>query len=348
MELEKLVRKNILGLKPYTSARDQYQDGVFLDANENSLGSVVESDINDLNRYPDPHQKQLRKSLSEYLRIDETKLFFGVGSDEIIDLVIRIFCEPEKSNIIIPQPTYGMYKVACDINNVEVKDCKLDSNFDLDVETIINLADDKTKIIFLCSPNNPTGNLLDNEKIKSLAQAINGIVFIDEAYIEFSEDKTFMSELAWFKNVIISRTFSKAWGLAGVRCGYCVADEFIINLLFKVKAPYTINRLTENLIIKVWKNSERMKEFVSKILSEKERLISELNSFDFVINIYPSDANFILVKIKNAEDVFNYLNQKGIRVRMRKDDEQLKDCLRITVGNREENDLLIKILKEFK
>lgn len=348
MELEKLVRKNILGLKPYTSARDQYQDGVFLDANENSLGSVVESDINDLNRYPDPHQKQLRKSLSEYLRIDETKLFFGVGSDEIIDLVIRIFCEPEKSNIIIPQPTYGMYKVACDINNVEVKDCKLDSNFDLDVETIINLADDKTKIIFLCSPNNPTGNLLDNEKIKSLAQAINGIVFIDEAYIEFSEDKTFMSELAWFKNVIISRTFSKAWGLAGVRCGYCVADEFIINLLFKVKAPYTINRLTENLIIKVLKNSERMKEFVSKILSEKERLISELNSFDFVINIYPSDANFILVKIKNAEDVFNYLNQKGIRVRMRKDDEQLKDCLRITVGNREENDLLIKTFKEFK
>lgn len=348
MELEKLVRKNILGLKPYTSARDQYQDGVFLDANENSLGSVVESDINDLNRYPDPHQKQLRKSLSEYLRIDETKLFFGVGSDEIIDLVIRIFCEPEKSNIIIPQPTYGMYKVACDINNVEVKDCKLDSNFDLDVETIINLADDKTKIIFLCSPNNPTGNLLDNEKIKSLAQAINGIVFIDEAYIEFSEDKTFMSELAWFKNVIISRTFSKAWGLAGVRCGYCVADEFIINLLFKVKAPYTINRLTENLIIKVLKNSERMKEFVSKILSEKERLISELNSFDFVINIYPSDANFILVKIKNAEDVFNYLNQKGIRVRMRKDDEQLKDCLRITVGNREENDQLIKIFKEFK
>lgn len=348
MELEKLVRKNILGLKPYTSARDQYQDGVFLDANENSLGSVVESDINDLNRYPDPHQKQLRKSLSEYLRIDETKLFFGVGSDEIIDLVIRIFCEPEKSNIIIPQPTYGMYKVACDINNVEVKDCKLDSNFDLDVETIINLADDKTKIIFLCSPNNPTGNLLDNEKIKSLAQAINGIVFIDEAYIEFSEDKTFMSELAWFKNVIISRTFSKAWGLAGVRCGYCVADEFIINLLFKVKAPYTINRLTENLIIKVLKNSERMKEFVSKILSEKERLISELNSFDFVINIYPSDANFILVKIKNAEDVFNYLNQKGIRVRMRKDDERLKECLRITVGNREENDLLIKTFKEFK
>jgi histidinol-phosphate aminotransferase len=348
MKLDKLVRKNILSLKPYSSARDMYQDGVFLDANENSFGSAVESNVNDLNRYPDPHQKQLRKSLSEYLRIDETKLFFGVGSDEIIDLVIRIFCEPEKSNVIIPQPTYGMYKVACDINNIKAKNSKLDSNFDIDVRAIINLTDEDTKIIFLCSPNNPTGNLLDNGKIKSLAQAFNGIIFIDEAYTEFSENKTVINESAGFKNVILSRTFSKAWGLAGVRCGYCVADEFIINLLFKVKPPYTINRLTESLIIKVLKNSERMNEFVSKIVLEKERLISELNLFDFVINIYPSDSNFILVKMKNAEDVFNYLNQKGIRVRMRKDDERLKECLRITVGNREENELLIKTFKEFK
>jgi len=348
MELENLVRKNILELKAYTSARDQYQDGVLLDANENSLGSVVMSEVNDLNRYPDPQQKVLRKSLSENLKIDMSKLLFGVGSDQIIDLVIRVFCDPGVSNAIIPTPTYGVFNVACEINNVEVRNCKLDANFDINIDSIINLADEKTKMVFLCSPNNPTGNLFDNKKIKSLAAAFNGIIFIDEAYIEFSDTNSFINDLYQFNNVIISRTFSKAWGLAGVRCGYCIADEFIIKLLFKVKDPYSISRPTGDLIVKALTNYGKMNDFVSKILEEKKRLIAQLQLFDFVIHIFPSDANFVLVKMKDAGSVFNYLNQKGIRVRMRKDDVRLIDCLRITVGNSEENNLLIKTLKEFK
>jgi histidinol-phosphate aminotransferase len=346
MKLEKLVRKNILNLKPYTSARDQYQDGVLLDANENSFGSVIESETKNLNRYPDPHQKELRKALSEYLKIDMSKLIFGVGSDQIIDLVIRVFCEPGKSNVIIPQPTYGVFKVACDINNIEVKNCKLDSNFDIDVETILKLVNNETKMIFLCSPNNPTGNLFSWERIKTLADAFSGIVIIDEAYIEFSEPNSFLKDIIRFKNVVISRTFSKAWGLAGVRCGYCIADELIVNFLFKVKDPYSISRLTENTIIEALKSSERKIELVNKILAEKAKLIEQLKLFDFVIQVYPSDANFILVKTKNTDEIFRYLNQNKIRVRMRKDDERLVDCLRITVGNPEENELLINMLKE--
>jgi histidinol-phosphate aminotransferase len=347
MELEKLVRKNILNLTPYTSARDIYQDGIFLDANENSFGSVISSELSDLNRYPDPNQKQLRKALSEYLKIDLAKIFFGVGSDEIIDLVIRIFCEPGRSNVVIPQPTYGMYKVSCDINDVNVKSCKLDLNFDLDVEATLKYVDSETKIIFLCSPNNPTGNLLSCEKIKLIAKSFIGIIFIDEAYIEFSELNSFAKELDNYKNVIISRTFSKAWGLAGIRLGYCLADELIIDILFKVKAPYTINKLTENLVLQAINNQSEKENLVSKIISERNRLITELYLFDFVITIHQTEANFILTKMKNAIDVFNHLNKKGVRVRMRKDDERLKDYLRITVGNKVENDLLIKTLEEF-
>jgi histidinol-phosphate aminotransferase len=348
MELEKIVRKNILELKPYTSARDQFQDGIFLDANENSLGSAIESEFGDLNRYPDPHQKKIRKALSDYLKIDMSNLFLGVGSDQIIDLVIRVFCDPGISNVIIPQPTYGVYRVACDINNIEVRACRLNSSFDIDLDAISKLIDDQTRMIFLCSPNNPTGNLFNHEKIKSLAASFNGIIFIDEAYIDFARTNSFVKELHKFNNVVISRTFSKAWGLAGVRCGYCIADEFIINLLLKVKDPYSISKPTEDLIIRALSNSSIMNKFITEILLEKERLVSNLKLFDYVIRIYPSDANFILVKMKDADKVFKYLNQKKIRVRMRKDDERFRDCLRITVGTRRENDLLMNTLKELQ
>ncbi|MCU0344088.1 MAG: histidinol-phosphate transaminase [Ignavibacterium sp.] len=348
MNPEKLVRKNILELKPYTSARDKYQDGIFLDANENSFGSVIESEIKNLNRYPDPHQKKIRQSLADFLKINLEKLFFGVGSDEIIDLAIRIFCEPKKSNVIIPQPTYGMYQVACDINEVEVKSVQLDSNNDIDVEAVMKAIDENTKMIILCSPNNPTGNLLSTDRIKFLAESSNLIIFIDEAYIDFDEDGSFIKYISEFNNVIISRTFSKAWGLAGVRCGYCIADEFIINLFLKVKAPYTINKLTANTILKALHNNKVKLNLISKIIFERQKLISELSFINSVELIYPSNANFLLIKIKNALEVFNYLNQKGIRVRMRNDDERLKDCLRITVGTSEENYLLISALKEMK
>lgn len=348
MNIEKLVRKNILQLKPYTSARDKFQDGIFLDANENSFGSVIESEIENLNRYPDPHQKQLRQSLANFLKISEQKLFFGVGSDEIIDLAIRIFCEPGKSNVIIPQPTYGMYQVVCDINEVKVKSVPLDVNFDIDVEAVMKAIDKNTRMIFLCSPNNPTGNLLSEERIKFLAEKSDLIIFIDEAYIDFDENGSFTKYISEFNNVIISRTFSKAWGLAGIRCGYCIADEFIINLLFKVKAPYTINKLTANAILTALRKSDTELNLISKILAERKKLISELSQINFIERIYPSSANFLLVKMENASEVFETLNQKGIRVRMRKDDERLKDCLRITIGTSEENDLLIKALKEIK
>lgn len=348
MNVIKLVRKNILELKPYTSARDIYQDGIFLDANENSFGSVIKFEVENLNRYPDPHQKKLREALSEYLKVEKEKLFFDVGSDEIIDLAIRIFCEPKKSNVIIPQPTYGMYQVACDINEVKVKSVQLDSDFNIDIEAVMKAIDENTKMIFLCSPNNPTGNLLSSDKIKYLAEKSNLIIFIDEAYIDFHDDGSFIKYISEFNNVIISRTFSKAWGLAGIRCGYCIADNFIINLFFKVKAPYTINKLTANAVLAALKNINKKRNLVDKILIERNKLAEELTSIKFVEKIFPSNANFLLVKMKDAIDVFNYLNEKGIRVRMRKDDERLKDCLRITVGTPEENNLLIKVLKELK
>lgn len=348
MNVTKLVRKNILDLKPYTSARDIYQNGIFLDANENSFGSVIESEVENLNRYPDPHQKKLREALSEYLNVEKEKLFFGVGSDEIIDLAIRIFCEPQKSNVLIPQPTYGMYQVACDINEVKVKSVQLDSDFDIDVEAVMKTIDENTRMIFLCSPNNPTGNLLSSDRIKYLAEKSNLIIFIDEAYIDFDDDGSFIKYISEFNNVIISRTFSKAWGLAGVRCGYCIANDFIINLFFKVKSPYTINKLTSNAVLTALKNINEKRNLVDKIISERNKLAEELTSVKFVEKIFPSDANFLLVKMKNAVDVFNYLNEKGIRVRIRKDDERLNDCLRITVGTPEENNLLIKVLKEIK
>lgn len=348
IELNRLVRKNILELKAYSSARDQYQDGILLDANENSFGSSIDTGFKQLNRYPDPYQKKIRGALSVYLKIDISNIIFGVGSDQIIDLVIRVFCDPGISNVIIPEPTYGVFKVACDINNIEVRECKLDSSFDIDLDLIMEMVDSKTKMIFLCSPNNPTGNLLNQDKIKLLAESFNGIIFIDEAYQEFSESNTFIENLNRFKNVVLSRTFSKAWGLAGLRCGYCIADKFIINHLFKIKDPYSISRPTEELIIRALANNKIMNAFVFSILQEKERLISNLKSFDFVVNIFPSNANFILVKMSNADEVFKYLNQKKIRVRIRKDNERIADCLRITVGTKKENDLLIQTLKELE
>jgi histidinol-phosphate aminotransferase len=347
MELQKLVRNNIRELKPYSSAREKYQDGIFMDANENSFGSVVEMNDINLNRYPDPHQNLLRNALSEYLDVTPGKLFFGVGSDEIIDLIIRIFCDPGLSNVIIPGPTYGMYKVACDINNVLVRACSLDNNFDVDIESILKTADDNTKIIFLCSPNNPTGNILNKEAIRSLAAVFNGIIFIDEAYIDFVEDKSFLKDLFNYKNVIISRTFSKAWGLAGVRCGYCIADEYIISTLFKVKAPYNISTLTSNIILKSFKNLHLRKSMISDINNEKERLIYQLNTISLIDHMYPSSANFILVKLKEAGYIFKCLNEKKIRVRRWKDEERLRDCIRITIGTKEENNILINVLKQY-
>ena len=344
--IEKLVRKNILKLKPYTSARDSFLDGILLDANENSFGSVVKNRNNlQLNRYPDPAQNELREKLSKYLNIDKNKLFFGVGSDEVIDLLIRIFCTPNKDSVLIPVPTYGMYKVACDINNVKTLTVPLKKNFQLDVKAILNKVQKNTKIIFLCSPNNPTGNILNKKDVIKILKNFHGIVVVDEAYIDFSEENSLISEIDNYENLVITRTFSKAWGLAGIRSGYSIANEVITNLLFKVKAPYNINKLTANVLLNALSNIEKKNSFVVKLNTEKEKLIDKLKEIKQVQKVFPTDANFILFKIKNATDIYNKLAEKGIIIRDRSNQPRLKDCLRVSVGTPEENKKFIKTLK---
>lgn len=349
MDIKSLVRKNILELEPYTSARDIYESdkGILLDANENSWGSTFNSIDNlQLNRYPDPHQKDLRKLVSNLISVPNNNLFFGVGSDEIIDLIIRIFCEPGKDTALIPQPTYGMYKVACDINDIETVNVLLNDEFQIDLNAIENNYKGNTKIIFLCSPNNPTGNLLNKEKVLTLCKNYNSIIIVDEAYIDFAKEGSFIDEVKNYPNLIILRTFSKAWGLAGIRLGYCVANEEIINIFFKVKAPYNINSLTRFALESALKNSTIKDKYVTGIIKERERLKNQFESLTGVIKVFNSDANFLLVKLNNARSVQNKLADKGIIVRDRSSQPKLENCLRISIGNEEENDLLWDEIKK--
>ena len=349
MEIKNLVRKNILSLKPYTSARDIYESdkGILLDANENSLGSTFTGlgDVH-LNRYPDPHQKDLRNLVGSYYSIAGKNLFFGVGSDEIIDLLIRIFCEPGKDTVLIPEPTYGMYKVACDINNIETINVLLDDKFQVDLAAVENNYKESTKIIFLCSPNNPTGNLLKKEDVLALCRRYNSIIVVDEAYIDFAEDGSLINEIKNYPNLVILRTFSKAWGLAGIRLGYCAADEEIIKILFKVKAPYNINSLTRFALESAVKNSTIKDKYVKSLTKERERLKNLLESLPGISKVYGSDANFLLVKLNDAQNVQKKLADKGIIVRDRSTQPKLENCLRISIGNEEENDLLWEEIKK--
>ena len=351
MDIKSLVRKNIIDLKPYTSARDIYDsnEGILLDANENSFGSTfIEFNGLKLNRYPDPHQKDIRKATSDYYSIPYKNIFFGVGSDEVIDLLVRIFCIPGKDNVIIPEPTYGMYKVSCDINNIETKEVLLNDDFQINLNAVKEKVSVDTKIVFLCSPNNPTGNVLDKKDIISLCNELNVIVVVDEAYIDFSIKSSVVEEIINHKNLIILRTFSKAWGLAGIRSGFCAADEEIINILLKVKAPYNINALSRYALIKAVANSSRKDEYVSSLIKERERLKNQLETLLIVKKVYNSDANFLLVKFKNAKLVQNKLMEKGIIVRDRSTQPKLENCLRISIGNEEENDALWEELRKIK
>ena len=343
MDIKKLVRKNILDLKPYTSARDIYDsdEGILLDANENSWGSTftVIEELR-LNRYPDPHQKDLKKIVSEYYKIPEDNLFFGVGSDEIIDLLIRIFCEPGKDTALIPEPTYGMYKVACDVNNIETISILLTDEFQIDPEEIKKNKKGNTRIIFLCSPNNPTGNLLKKEDVLKVCEENDAIVVVDEAYIDFSLDGTLINEINDYPNLVVLRTFSKAWGLAGIRLGYCAADPEIIKLLFKIKAPYNINSLTRYALQNAMTNFELKDKYITGIVKERERLKNQLETLPGVQKVYPSDANYLLVKCDGAKEVLNKLADKGIIVRDRSTQPKLENCIRISIGSEEENDIL--------
>ncbi len=341
MEIKNLIRKNILDLKPYTSARDIYESGILLDANENSWGSTF-NEISELhlNRYPDPHQKDLRKTVSKLYEIKEDSLFFGVGSDEIIDLLIRIFCEPKTDNVVIPEPTYGMYKVSCNINNIQTKEILLTDDFQIDVDKTINACDEKTKIVFLCSPNNPTGNLLNKEDVLKLCGELKCIIVIDEAYIDFAEGGSLINEVHNHKNLIVMRTFSKAWGLAGIRLGYSIANPEITSYLFKVKAPYNINSLTRFAVLKAIENNETKKQYISSIIRERERLKNQLETLTGIEKVFHSDANFLLIKCANPKDIQKQLAEKGVIIRDRSSQPKLEGCLRISIGNEEENDIL--------
>lgn len=345
--IEKLVRKNILNLKPYTSARDSFLEGILLDANENSLGSTIKDEHNlQLNRYPDPAQNQVREKLAEYLNIEKEKLFLGVGSDEIIDLLIRIFCNPGKDSVLITEPTYGMYRAACNVNDVKVLTAPLNRDFQINVKDTLEKVQKNTKIIFLCSPNNPTGNLLNKKSVLRIVKNFNGIVVMDEAYIDFCEDHSYINRVKKNKNLVIMRTFSKAWGLAGIRSGYSIADEFITDLLFKIKAPYNLNKLTANAILEALSNVKQKNNFVRKLNSEKDKLIKQLKEIKQVQKVFSSDANFILFKVKNAADVYVKLASEGIIIRDRSNQPGLEDCLRVSISTKKENNNFIKKLKE--
>ncbi|WP_313099264.1 histidinol-phosphate transaminase [Epilithonimonas sp.] len=338
IDIKNLVRKNILNLQPYSSARDEFEgkNGIFLDANENPFGN--------LNRYPDPSQRKIKEKLSELNQISIENIFLGNGSDEAIDLAFRIFCEPKKDKVLTFSPTYGMYEVSANINDVELINLDLDKNFQIDLETLKPyLNDENLKIIFICSPNNPTGNSIQN--IKYILENFNGIVFIDEAYIDFSPEETFRNQIENYPNLIVSQTFSKAWGMASVRVGIAYASDEIIKFYNKIKPPYNISQLNQDAILNTIDNEKinQVSENIEIILKEKKNLIENLEEVDLVKKIYPSDANFILVKVDNADSVYQKLVNQNVIIRNR--NSVIKNCLRITVGSPEENKKLLKTLK---
>ena len=339
-KLEKLVRKNVLKLKPYSSARDDFQGtaSVYMDANENPHPSSY-------NRYPDPHQIKLKDKIAKIKNVPPSQLFLGNGSDEPIDLLIRAFCEPGIDNVLIPQPTYGMYTVSAEINNIEVNALPLTPEFDINLSTLTKSWNDHTKLIFLCSPNNPTGNLLDPEKIKTILNQFHGIVVVDEVYIDFANYPGFVQLLNQYPNLVVLQTLSKAWGLAAIRIGMCFASKEIIAILNKIKPPYNISILTQQVALEELHFEVRKNRWVAELVAEREQLKEGLSKLKSVQKVYPSDANFLLVKINDAQKVYNMLVQKGIIVRDRSTVILCEDCLRITVGTQSENKALLNELK---
>ena len=341
MDLEKLIRPNIKSLKAYSSARDEFSgaEGVFLDANENPYG--------DLNRYPDPYQKTLKTKLSELKKVAEENIFVGNGSDEIIDLVFRVFCNPGSDKALTFAPTYGMYDVSAAINDVELIKVLLQDDFQIDLDAIASyLLDETLKLIFICSPNNPTGNSFNESDIIEILDKFKGIVIIDEAYIDFSPEKSWTRSFDKYPNLIISQTFSKAWGLAAARVGIAYAQKPIIDILNKVKPPYNVSGPNQKVVIKALSDSASFKQNVQLILSEKNRMLEALGLIDTVKKIYPSDANFLLIEVRDADILYQKLVDKRVIVRNR--NSLVKNCIRITIGSKEENIKLIAALENIE
>ncbi|MES2431518.1 MAG: histidinol-phosphate transaminase [Bacteroidota bacterium] len=347
-DLQKLVRKNIKNLKPYSSARHEFtgKASVFLDANENAYGSPLEKDS--YNRYPDPLQWQVKFALTKIKGVPAENIFLGTGSDEVIDLLYRIFCNPGVDNVIICPPTYGMYEVSANINDVVIKKVNLTPDFQLDVEGILNAVDENTKLLYICSPNNPTGNNMNRADVETLLNSFPGLVVIDEAYINYSKQKTFIQELTEYPNLVVMQTLSKAWGLAALRLGLCYASMDVIDLLNKTKPPYNVNEASQKLALLALQNTEQVNDWIKEVVIEKENLVKEMGNFSFVEKIYPSDANFFLMKVNDADKIYNYLTDNEIVVRNRTKEVMCENCLRITVGTPAENKLLIQTLKNYK
>lgn len=349
MDINKLQRENIKNLRPYSTARDEYkgQASIFLDANENSYGSPLTSAATNknYNRYPDPLQLDLKDAISKIKGVPIENTFLGNGSDEAIDLLFRAFCEPGQDNVIILPPTYGMYEVSASINNVEVRKVNLLPDFQLDLDGIAEAIDENTKLIFICSPNNPTGNSIVRTDIETVLANFNGLVVIDEAYINYAKQRSFIKELTEYPNLVVLQTFSKAWGLAALRLGMAFAARPVIDVLNKVKPPYNINQATQDIALNALQNIDQVNEWIKITVAERESLSKELKSLPLVKKVYPSDANFILIEVENALNTYNLLVDEGIIIRDRSKVTLCEGCLRITIGTAEENKTLLETLK---
>lgn len=344
--INNLVRENVKQMKPYSSARDEFADFdtadmIFLDANENPFENGV-------NRYPDPQQISVKNALAKLKGVSEKQILLGNGSDEVLDLIFRAFCEPKTDNIITLPPTYGMYGVLANINAVENREVLLSDTFQPQIEKIIEAIDENTKIIFLCSPNNPTGNSFSDESVAYLLQYFKGLVVIDEAYIDFSKKESCINEFDEYPNLVITQTLSKAYGLAGIRLGICYASSAIIAVLNKIKPPYNVNELSQKRALERLKDKDNMKAEIESIIAQRDELLKELLLVKFVEKIYPTEANFILVKVDDANKRYNELIDKGIVIRNRTTQPLCENCLRFTIGTAQENKKLIEALQSFK
>lgn len=347
MNVLELIRPNFVKLTPYSSARDEYsgQEGIFLDANENPFKSVTDEDFN---RYPDPYQWKCKEKLAALKGVSPENIFLGNGSDEAIDLLIKITCEPKEDNILILPPTYGMYKVCADIQQVYVQEAPLTEDFEINLDTVFDSINSATKTIWVCSPNNPSGNQGDREAILQILKAFpHKMVIVDEAYIDFSTEASFIQDLKDYPNLVVIQTFSKAWGMAGLRIGSAFAHPEIIKILNKVKYPYNINVLTQQKLFESLDKSDVKDAYVKEILELREDLEASLQQLSITEKIYPSDSNMLLVKFTKAKDLFNFLLENKIIIRDRTNVILCKDCLRITVGTREENEKLVQKISEF-
>ncbi|HEY0031562.1 MAG TPA: histidinol-phosphate transaminase [Bacteroidia bacterium] len=347
-ELTSILRENIKKLVPYSSARDEYKgkEGVFLDANENPFGSPLNASYN---RYPDPLQLDVKEKLGSIKGLPMENIFLGNGSDEAIDILFRAFCSPAKDNVIICPPTYGMYEVSANINDVAVLKVPLQAaSFQLDVSAVLKAINENTKLIFVCCPNNPTGGSVKWDSIKLLLEGFKGIVVVDEAYINFANYRSLIPELLNYPNLVILQTFSKAWGMAGLRVGMAFASADIIDVFNKIKPPYNINAVSQKLVLEALDNVTRVNEWIRSIVKEREILRAEILKLPFVRSVYPSDANFILVKVENADAIYNYLSENKIIIRDRSKVLLCEGCLRITVGTEKENELLLTQLKKYQ